>query len=111
MKKLNQWTDRFPEDEIDTVLHDIFIRAALNWDKAEGIDTNGRQWPSWPDSLCEFLGFDARNGGRWCRHDDGKITLVEVPKECVDKFHMLAGPHYETIIKMWKIRQENPDDR
>ena len=84
------------------ISHEEFVRAAVNWDKFWGCyDGN---WPSFKDhGFSQFMGFKADTDCRWA---GPKNQEVWVPDHSLAKWQMLAGPHHETILKVYKIQND-----
>lgn len=84
-----------------TIPYDIYVQAGMNWDKAH--DPNPPNFPTWGHGLTEFLRWDIGFMSRWDSYDR---KLVTVPEHVVHKLTLLASPHYEALIKAYKIRQQ-----
>ena len=80
--------------------YNTFLKAGSNWDKYFGCSISSG--PTFENGIDEFFGYKVIHT-RWANSDR---LSVEVPDDTISKWHMLAGPHYQTILKVYQLRND-----
>lgn len=85
--------------------HDVYVKAAQNWDTYYGFKKPNNQYATFSADLFKFCGCTRPN---WWRNENGLSDgFVAVPEQSIEKFYMLASPHFRTLLKAYRIRQKN----
>lgn len=81
------------------ITYDQYIRASRNWDTYVGASPS--VWPSLRNGVDDFLNWN-NNEAQWA--ESGTYRNVTVPDYTIEKFNILASPHFRTLLKAYEAK-------